>query len=92
MGTLKDQPRRDYARVHKQGVSDTIKMLKELSKSHKITLDQAIKIYEIETLNRNIDVIVDDYDRKDEQLMGLAEYLDKITEDGISVRLQEIND
>ena len=88
MGTLKNQPRRQSMNVSENSMESTVEMLKQISSKCKISLDQAIKIYEIETTNRKIDAYIANGEIKDEQLSGLAMYLDSITEYGIDLHIK----
>lgn len=88
MGTLKNQPPREYMYVSEDGMESTVEMLKQISSKCNISLDQAIKIYEIKTANRKIDAYIANGDIKDEQLSGIAMYLDSITEYGIDLHIK----
>lgn len=88
MGTLKNQDWRKRHDVTEANLLDCINMLKAIATKEKISLDQVIKIYEISVQNRHIDAYIDDGDIKDEQLSGLSNYLDEITNgSGITVTL-----
>lgn len=88
MGTLKNQDWRKRHDVTEASLLNCINMLKAIATKEKISLDQVIKIYEISVQNRHIDAYIDDGDIKDEQLSGLSNYLDEITNgSGITVTL-----
>lgn len=92
MGTLQNQPPRDFYSIDESRMKKTVEMLKKVSADCKITLDQTIKIYEIDTLNRKIDTYVANGDIKDEQLMGFAKLIDEFLADGIPVKLENQRD
>ncbi len=88
MGTLKNQDWRKRHDITDSSLIDCINMLKTIASKEKISLDQAIKIYEISTQNRSIDAYIDNGDIKDEQLSGFSNYLDDITTgNGLSISI-----
>ncbi|MDD3686863.1 MAG: hypothetical protein PHE56_08870 [Bacteroidales bacterium] len=77
MGTIFHQPERDYNKVTKDQIIKRILEIQNISKETKLNIDQVIKIYEIEQLNRYNDLYVSNGDIFDEQMSGIAFLIQK---------------
>lgn len=79
MGTLKNQPPRDtHSVLFEPTISTFIEMVKRVSVTHKLTIDQVLRIIEIMELDRKNNLTASDNDIKDEQLAGFGELIEKL--------------
>jgi len=78
MGTLFAQKPRPYYVVDADELDDQIKIMVELSKAHKTTLDQVISISHVLELKRANDLYAYNGDAFDEQMQGFGELLQEL--------------
>lgn len=79
MGTLEDQPHRNYRLFENYEINGLINQLKDASEKHKITLDQTIKIFELAESTRKNTIIVDNGNIWDEQIIGIGKILENLS-------------
>lgn len=72
MGTLTDQPGRQSKRISPTDVKYFVADLVKISIDHKISLSDAIRIFEILEQRRKNDLFVADRDIFDEQMRGIG--------------------
>lgn len=75
MGTLFDQLKRNYREITPSVLSDFLNKIGGLKDEYSLTTDQALHIYEILLKERELDIKINDFDIKDEQLAGFGELL-----------------
>lgn len=80
MGTLYEQPERDYRHVALHEVISDIKTIKTVAKEGGITFDQALRVFELMETKRRNDLFVDNGDIWDEQIAGIGMCIDKLTD------------
>lgn len=78
MGTLTSQSIRALKKVSSTELSYEIQYMKELCVKHGIELSEAIALFSVLEYRRRTDILVDDGDRKDEQVAGVAEILQEL--------------
>lgn len=76
MGTLKDQPPR-YPQIEHVKPEDVAYTVKSIAKENNITIDQALKCYELATEESKLLRTIQNGDIKDEQLAGFAELIEE---------------
>lgn len=92
MGTLFNQPVREIRPVSLSDLKETHSIIKQFAKDTGVTIDQAIKIFEIEEYNKRTAVMILDGNVHDEQMAGMGQllksFIDKV--DFIAKQLEEI--
>lgn len=92
MGTLFDQPVRELHPVSLMDLKEIASIVKQLSKETGVTIDQAIKMFEIEEYSKRTTAMMMDGNIHDEQMAGLGEliksFVDKV--DFIANQIEEI--
>lgn len=79
MGTLFNQPVRDYRRVSSDHLDSFLTDIAALSKKHGVSVSDAIAAARVLELARRNDLYVSNGDIFDEQMAGLGELLEKIS-------------
>ncbi|HHD80446.1 MAG TPA: hypothetical protein ENK99_02395 [Campylobacterales bacterium] len=72
MGTLYNQPPRDYTKITISDKNHFFEEVKALSKKHKMTTDEIINGLKILELRRRNDLFVNNGDIYDEQIAGIG--------------------
>ena len=75
MGTVFDQPERNFRRSNKQEVILTINMIKEISSETSVPISDIIELLKVMEMERKNDLYVDNGDAFDEQVSGFAEII-----------------
>ena len=87
MGTLHNQPGRNYKRISDEDISQFIEDVQNFVAGSDLSADQVLKCYEIKELQRRNDLFAANGDIWDEQISGIGECLDRI-----SNAIEEINE
>lgn len=80
MGTLQEQPPRNYHTVSSDDVKDFLTDALKLSKELKVDISVVLEAYRIKELQRRNTLYVSNGDILDEQLAGFGELLSEICE------------
>lgn len=82
MGTLFDQPVRELHPVSLMNLKEIVSIVKQLAKESGLTIDQTIKIFEIEEYSKRTSAMILDGNVHDEQMAGIGEliksFIDKV--------------
>ena len=73
MGTLYNQPPRNYFDIDLKYVKSACEELKKIAKETGLSVSDVIEVYKIETQNRSINCYVSNGDIWDEQMAGFGE-------------------
>lgn len=73
MGTLFNEPRRNYFEIDLKYVKSDCEEIKKIAKETGLSVADVIEVYKIKTQNRSIDCYVDNGDIWDEQMAGFGE-------------------
>ncbi len=73
MGTLFNEPRRNYFDIDFKYVKSDCEEIKKIAKETGLSVADVIEVYKIKTQNRSIDCYVDNGDIWDEQMAGFGE-------------------
>ena len=73
MGTLFNEPRRNYFDIDFKYVKSDCEEIKNIAKETGLSVADVIEVYKIKTQNRSIDCYVDNGDIWDEQMAGFGE-------------------
>jgi hypothetical protein len=80
MGTLFNQPPRDYRGYDRKNALNLIEEIREVADQAGIEFSEALRIYELLEKSRSTDVYVDNGNIFDEQMAGIGELLKEISE------------
>ena len=78
MGTLSNQPPRNYRNVELEDLDDFLSTAVEISKKHKISVSDVIAASRVPQLKRANDLYVANGDAFDEQIAGIGELVEKV--------------
>ena len=73
MGTLFNEPSRNYFDIDFKYVKSDCEKIKKIAKETGLSVADVIEVYKIKTQNRSIDCYVDNGDIWDEQMAGFGE-------------------
>ena len=73
MGTLYNEPPRNYFDIDLKYVKSDCEEIKKIAKETGLSVADVIEVYKIKTQNRSIDCYVDNGDKWDEQMAGFGE-------------------
>jgi hypothetical protein len=73
MGTLDNQPPREYYRVTIDAISDCLDDLKRVAKEHNVPLDTVVRVWEIMERARASDLFTPNGDCWNEQIGGIGD-------------------
>ena len=73
MGTLFNEPPRNYFEIDFKYVKSACEEIQKIAKETKMSVADVIEVYKIKTQNRSIDCYVDNGDIWDEQMAGFGE-------------------
>lgn len=85
MGTVFQQPMREYAPVTKNTLLDLKDQLSEFAKEGNMSFKDAVSLYHAAELARANDLFVANGDIFDEQMAGMAKILDNMEESILSL-------
>ncbi|MBP5996969.1 MAG: hypothetical protein KA535_03375 [Azonexus sp.] len=80
MGTLGNQPPRQYCNVTRADTDDALDFVKELASKHKVSISDVIALMSVLEHNRANDIAVKDGDFRDEHAGGYGENMALIGE------------
>lgn len=78
MGTLFDQPPRDYCAVGMQEVKDFLNIVQELARAHHVSTREVIAAFDVLERRRENDLRTANGDAFDEQVIGLGTILNRL--------------
>lgn len=78
MGTLFNQPVREYYAIDKRKTLNFIEQVKEISKETGLTEELVIKAFEIKEMERKNDLFVVNGNIHDEQMAGIGELIKEL--------------
>lgn len=91
MGTLFDQPPRNYRSVKRSDIEDFLKEVIDISKKLKLDVPIVLEAYKIKEMERRNDLYVANGDTFDEQMSGLGRILEELN-DSLSEIVENKND
>ena len=80
MGTLYNEPPRNYFDIDLKYIKSECEEIKKIAKETNMSVADVIEVYKIKTKNRSIDCYVDNGDKWDEQMAGFGELFKSFNE------------
>lgn len=79
MGTLQQQPARNYSKIDENRLETFIEEINEVAQKTGVSLETALKAREILEMERRNDLFVANGDIHDEQMSGFGDLLEDLT-------------
>ena len=89
MSTITSLDYRERRDITKESMLNIVSMIQDVQKEKGLSIDQAIKIYELALLDRKIDVAIDNGDVLDVIQRGWYDLISEIKAEGLSISVSQ---